>query len=85
MHALQLTYDVPESDKLYKKTMMYCCECWREFKIDLTNKYVHIKVKGAGAFRFIYISLSKVLYRLYILVSLCLRMVNTDIREIFWG
>ena len=46
MHTLELTYDVPQHDILYKKTMTYCCECWRKFKIDLANKYVLIKVKN---------------------------------------
>ncbi|KAI9084466.1 hypothetical protein K1719_033454 [Acacia pycnantha] len=46
MYPSQLTYDVSESDKLYKKTMMYCGERWTEFKTNLAKNYVHIKVKG---------------------------------------
>ena len=45
MHVLQLTYDIPQSDILYNKTMTYCSECWRKFKINLTNNYIHAKVK----------------------------------------
>lgn len=42
---LQLTYDVPQSDVLYNKTMTYCAERWRKFKTNLANNYVHIEVK----------------------------------------
>ena len=45
MHALQLTYNVSQSDILYKKTLTYSYECWRKFKTSLAKNYIHNEVE----------------------------------------